>query len=101
MGSGRRTVRLDSRLNALLQDIAESLGVSISSLVRYHLRFSLAIHDPDLTVGAALKDRYKELLLRDPESFLRLPLIDVLKPLNELYPQTLLKRIEAQEGNRQ
>jgi hypothetical protein len=101
MGSGRRTVRLDSRLNALLKGIAESLGVSISSLVRYHLRFSLAIHDPDLTVGVALKDQYKELLLRDPESFLRLPLIDVIKPLSELYPQTLLKRIENHEGNRQ
>jgi hypothetical protein len=100
MGSGRRTVRLDSKLNALLKDIAESLGVSISSLVRYHLRFSLAVHDPDLTVGVALKDQYKELLMRDPESFLRLPLIDVLKPLSELYPQTLLKRIENQEGSR-
>jgi len=48
-----------------------------------------------------LKDQYKELLLRDPESFLRLPLIDVIKPLKDLYPQTLLKRIENQERNRQ
>jgi hypothetical protein len=90
-------------LTTILESLAYLEGVSLSSLVRYHLRFSLALHDPDLTLEMAMKEQYKELLKRNPELLLKIPIIDLLKPLNELIPYTVLKEIRSREnrvGNR-
>lgn len=103
MGSSRKTIRLDMLLTTILESLAYLEGVSLSSLVRYHLRFSLALHDPDLTLEMAMKEQYKELLKRNPELLLKIPIIDLLKPLNELIPYTVLKEIRSREnrvGNR-
>jgi chromatin remodeling complex protein RSC6 len=98
LGSSRKTIRLDNLLATILESLAELEGVSLSSLVRYHLRFSLALHDPDLTLELAMKEQYKELLKRDPELLLKIPVIDLLKPLSEIIPYTILKDVGSR-GN--
>jgi hypothetical protein len=80
----RITVRLEPDIADMLRDFSEFMGVKKSEYIRYAILFTRVIHDPELRLGDALKEHYVELLKRDPELVLNLPLIDVLKPLRQL-----------------
>jgi Arc/MetJ-type ribon-helix-helix transcriptional regulator len=82
--TARVTVRLDPEMAELLEDFSRFLRVSKSEYVRYAILFARVLHDPELRLGDALKEHYVELLKRDPEVVLSMPLIDVLKPLRQL-----------------
>jgi len=91
--TARVTVRLDPEMAELLDDFSRFLGVKKSEYVRYAILFARVFHDPELRLGDALKERYVELLKRDPELVLNLPLIDVLKPLRQL--EVFIKLVES------
>jgi Arc/MetJ-type ribon-helix-helix transcriptional regulator len=89
----RVTVRLDQEMAEMLDDFARFLGVKKSEYIRYAILFTRVLHDPELKLGDALKEHYVELLKRDPEAVLKMPLIDVLKPLKRL--EAFIKLVES------
>ena len=83
----RATIRLDNGLHMTISTLAELADVSKSEVIRQAILFSRVIHDPSLRLRDALKESAVELLRRDPELVLDMPLIDVLKPLRKLVEQ--------------
>lgn len=89
----RITVRVEPDIADMLRDFSEYMGVSKSEYVRYAIIFTRVTHDPELRLRDALKEHYVELLKRDPELVLNLPLIDVLRPLRQL--ESFIKLVES------
>jgi len=76
--------RVDEELYNMLRDLSEFADTTLSDTVRYYIVFARAIHDPSLTYERALKDVYRDMLFKDPVNFIKLPIIDTIKPLHEL-----------------
>lgn len=80
----RITFRVDDATALTIKSLAELAGVSKSEVIRYAILFTRVTHDPSLRFRDVLKNHICELLVKNPDAVLDMPLIDLIKPLRQL-----------------
>ena len=87
-------VRLDGDLHESIVELAEALDLTVSEVIRYLLSMALLILGPDTTLRDIIKDRYIELLKKNPDAVLEMNVLDIIPTYGEI-----IQKIKQQRGN--
>lgn len=87
-------VRLDSDVHESIVELAEALDLTVSEVIRYLLSMALLILGPDTTLRDIIKDRYIELLKKNPDAVLEMNVLDLLPTYGEI-----IEKIRQQRSN--
>jgi hypothetical protein len=87
-------VRLPKSLYEEIENMARFMGLPISEIIRFLLNMALLILGPDTTLRDIIKDRYIELLKKNPDAVLEMNVLDLLPTYGEI-----IEKIRQQRGN--
>jgi len=79
------TVRLDKETDDVIDVLKKLWNLrSKSDVIRRAILISMIISDPNMTLRKVVKSNYIEMLKKDKDMFLDVPLPDLFKPLHQL-----------------
>jgi hypothetical protein len=77
-------VRLPKSLYDEVSNMAKFMGLPTSEVARFLLSMALLILGPDTTLRDIIKDRYIELLRKNPDAVLEMNVLDLLPTYGEI-----------------
>jgi len=86
-------VRLDDGIHTGIVELADALDLTVSETIRYLLSMALLMLGPDTTLEDIIKDKYIELLRKNPDAILQMGILDILPTYSEI-----VKKIKQQRG---